>query len=153
MVSRLDKPSLVRRATYAWVRSSVRIRPMADHVQGGIGLSIAAAVEAVALSLTARRRDRTSAAHHCENSLRNVVGPGFSPAVTTNLAGDFDAHAFELEQSGREFLDQRPDKSIKIGDLVVEVEDSAGHGLQGKPGRDDRIPVADGIRPPGRARS
>ena len=39
---------------------------------------------------------------------------------------------------------------VEFSDLVVDVEDSAGEGLQGELGRDHRVSIADRVRPPGR---
>ena len=60
------------------------------------------------------------------------------------------AHAFELKQTGGELLDQGDDEPVEFSDLVVDVEDSAGEGLQGELGRDHRVSIADRVRPPGR---
>ena len=45
---------------------------------------------------------------------------------------------------------QGDDEPVEFSDLVVDVEDSAGEGLQGELGRDHRVSIADRVRPPGR---
>ena len=112
-------------------------------------MAVPAAVEAMALGFPARCRDRAGAAHHREARL------GAQP-VRVLACGDHqlarigDPHPFELEQIGGELFDERNDESVELGDLVIEVQDSAREGLQGELGRDHRVSVSHGVRPPGR---
>ena len=112
-------------------------------------MAVAAAVETVALRLPTRCGDRADAAHHGEARL------GAEP-IRVIPDGDHDcarvlgAYTFELEQIGGELLDQGDDVPVEFGDLVVEVEDSAGEVFQGELGRDHRVSIADRVRPPGR---
>ena len=135
MISRLDSPS---RAAASDIGSGPLVGSHSahdDHVQGGVGLAVAAAVETVALRLPTRCGDRADAAHHGEARL------GAEP-IRVIPNGDHDcarvlgAYTFELEQIGGELLDQGNDEPVELGDLVIEVEDSAGEVFQGELGRE-----------------
>ena len=102
-----------------------------DHVQGGVGLAVAATVETVALRLPTRCGDRADAAHHGEARL-GVEPVRVIPNGDHDCACVFGAHAFEFEQTGRELLDQWNDEAVELGDLVIEIEDSASEVFQGE---------------------
>ena len=98
-----------------------------DHVQGGVGLAVASAVETVALRLPTRCGDRADAAHHGEARL-GAEPIRVIPNGDHYCACVLGAHAFELKQTGGELLDQGDDEPVEFSDLVVDVEDSAGEG-------------------------
>ena len=93
--------------------------------------------------------DRADAAHHGEARL-GAEPIRVIPNGDHYCACVLGAHAFELKQTGGELLDQGDDEPVEFSDLVVDVEDSAGEGLQGELGRDHRVSIADRVQPPGR---
>jgi hypothetical protein len=70
MISGLLSPSLVRRSRYRWVRGSQRSRGEYDGVQGGVGGSVATAVEPMTVGLSAAGRDRCDATQVGEGGFR-----------------------------------------------------------------------------------
>lgn len=64
------------------------------------------------------------------------------------MAGDLDADAGTLEQLGSKLAHERLGELVEEGDLVIELEDPAGQGLQGDPGRTARVPEAGRVRAP-----
>jgi len=99
-----------------------------DHVEGGVGLAIPAAIETVASRLAARGGQWAISAQHREARF-GAQPVGILARGDQQLARTGGSHAFELEQIAREFLDERSDEAVEFGDLVVEVQDSAGEGL------------------------
>ena len=112
-------------------------------------MAVAATVETVALRLPTRCGDRADAAHHGEARL-GAEPVRVIPNGDHDCACVFGAHAFEFEQTGRELLDQWNNEAVELGDLVIEIEDSASEILQGELGRDHRVSISDRVRPPGR---
>ena len=95
--------------------------------------------------------DRADAAHHGEARL-GAEPIWVIPNGDHYCACVFGTHAFELKQIGASSSDQGNDEPVEFGDLVVEVEDSAGEVFQGELGRDHRVSIADRVRPPCRHR-
>ncbi len=67
-----------------------------DRVEGGVGLSVAAAVEAVAVGLAGRCGDRGDAAQHREGSF-GVDAFGVLSDGDQELAGDVGTDTVEFE--------------------------------------------------------
>jgi hypothetical protein len=123
---------------------------LADRASQGraVGLPVAAAVEPVPMRL-ARRCWQWGAPQSIANaaSLRSrvwVVAGGYE-----KLPGDLDPDSGALEQLWREHGDQRFDQAVEGGDLVPEVEDPPGQGLQRDAGGGDRVGGVGGIWAPG----
>lgn len=128
----------------AWAEAEAADR---GEVEGAVGLSLAAAVEPVALRHAGARGERRDAAEHREAGLAaqplGVVAGG-----DEQLAGDLDADPDLLEQSGVELTDELLDRLVQVCDLVVELDDPAGDALEREPGRDDRVCAGVGVWTP-----
>ena len=80
-----------------------------DHVEGGVGLAVPAAIETVASRLTARGGQWAGTAQHREARF-GAQPVGILACGDQEFARTGGSHAFELEQIGCEFRDERSDE-------------------------------------------
>ena len=114
-------------------------------MEGGVGLAVPARLRRWRCVLPLEAG--SGRPHSIAKSLR-AQPVGIPPAVTRSSALAVPTPS-SLTRSGA--VPRCGAMAVEFGDLVVEVQDSAGEGLQREPGRDRRIPVSGGVRPPGRA--
>jgi hypothetical protein len=108
-----------------------------DPVEGGVGLPVAAAVEAVPGGLAGAGGDRGDAAEHGE------CGLGGEPIMVLagadqQLAGDLGADAVGGQQAGVDGGDERLEQLVEVGDLDGQLPVAAGQTAQGELDGGDR---------------
>ena len=122
MISRMIRPSAEQRATESTVGWWNRIRTMTARERGGVGLAVAAPIEAVPASGHPRGgRDRTRAAALRKGGFRANAG-GVIAAKDQQLGGGVGADPEALIQGGRRLGRASREVSIMRGDFLGEGE-------------------------------
>ena len=117
------------------MRGSQRRRDEDDRVEGGVGLSVAAAVEPATLGLAGGGFDRADAAERGEGGLA-VEALGVVAGGDEQRGGGVGADAVTLQQLRGVGCDQRAVIWLLSSSIsLVSVEDAAGEQAQGEGGR------------------
>lgn len=147
--SSFERPSAIRRAAYALVRTT---RPSAsdrEDVQRAVGGAITAAVAAMAHRLATGGRHRAHVTRRREARLRaQAFGIVAGRQLELRGAGATDGvagHAFR-----RELIDEIAAHGIEIGNLVSRLHAAPRHGLQADPVRGLDAAIGAQIRLPRR---
>ena len=140
----------MRLATYAFVRASVRSRPMA--MMCGALLAARSPPRLRRWGSSCPTRHGAHAAERREGGLRpqrlRIVA-----GREQELCGARTPDRMTRDEVRREFVDDGPDHRVEIGDLVVQFQRAAGSGCEADPVSGFDIAIARQVWPPASARA